>query len=166
MIKRWLKEYLRYHPLRETMFVREIIEEMRESDLPYCPSWEGDLIWSLITLNHYSRCLETGFGTGSTALYMLDAVGDHGDVVSIDISPASFNEIGSKNLRRAGIQRRHSLIEEPSERVLPKFFLEGRSFDFVFIDGWKTFDHLALEIYGSSTFQVDLRISGSGAAIR
>ena len=39
------------------------------------------------------------------------------------------------------------MIRENSNRAVPEIFLSGEHFDFVFMDGWKTFDHLVLEIY-------------------
>jgi hypothetical protein len=38
-------------------------------------------------------------------------------------------------------------LEENSNRALPRLFAENRTFDFIYVDGWKTFDHLAMEAY-------------------
>jgi len=112
------------------------------------PHYEGDLIFSLILEGGYSHCLETGFATGSTAVYMLFATKEvEGTVVSIDIAGQQRNDLGLRNVERSGFKRRHTFLENDSIRVLAKFMLEERGFDFVYIDGWKTFDHLAFELY-------------------
>lgn len=148
MLRTLVKRVLQYRPAEQTAEVRNLLNEVRDPTRPYCPDWEGDLIWSIIDSQNYSRCLETGFGTGSTAIYMLHAVEKiEGTVTSIDWSSTLFNEIGKKNLRSYSGQSRHTLYEEPSEKVLPQLASENLSFDFIYLDGWKTFDHLAMEIF-------------------
>ncbi|MBK20386.1 MAG: hypothetical protein CMM52_16260 [Rhodospirillaceae bacterium] len=147
-LKTWLKNFLRYEPLAETQNVRETIESVRHGGLPFCPMSEGDLLFSLIRTNGYRDCLEIGFHTGSTALYMCSAVAEHdGQVTSICIDDDNAVAPGLRLLADAGYTSRHQLIQENSNKVLPEKFLAGDKFDFVFVDGWKTFDHLAQEIY-------------------
>ena len=147
MIKRILKQLLAYRALRETAPIRSFLDSVRSPDYPYCPNWEGDLIWSLIQKNDYRRCLETEFGTGSTALYMLCAVSEGGNVVSIDKPIGDFSDIGKRNLKRALFSGAHELIEESSQKTLPALYCNNREFDFIYLDGWKTFDHVAMEVY-------------------
>ena len=147
-LKSGLKRSLAYSPLAETEPARSFVERARTPGMPYCPVFEGDLLHALISRHRLKRCLETGFGTGSTAIYMLYAVAPHaGDVVSIDRGANSFNEIGRANLEAAGMAGSHQLIEENSNRAIPRLYLDGERFDLIFVDGWKTFDHLAFEIY-------------------
>ena len=147
-VKRYLKFALHYEPLLETADVRAAIEVATESGLPYCSPDEGDLLFSLIRANGYSKCLETGFHTGSTALYMSAAVEDRdGRVVSICVDDDEMVERGLKLLRTSGHDGRHRLVRTNSNRVLAKMFLADVRFDFIFMDGWKTFDHLAFEVY-------------------
>src|SRR5262245_35855340 len=136
MIRRLAKAALRYEPLAETRNIRALIAHDRVAGRPYCPEDEGDLIYGLIRDGGYKHCLQTGFGTGSTALYMLHAVGSNGRVISIDWSDTNFNEVGKTNLKRAGLCRQHTLIEESSHAVMPRFS-KADSIGFVFIDGWK-----------------------------
>lgn len=149
MLKQLIKSILAYRPCPETKAVREFLDGTRGDGLPYCPPWEGDLIHRLIRRNGLARCLEIGFGTGSTALYMLDAVqGMAGaEVTSIDLKDSAMNNIGRQNLASSGYTVPHSLILDDSNLALPRLFAEGRRFDFVYVDGWKTFDHLAMEMY-------------------
>lgn len=144
----WVKQRLRYHPLEATNGVREILARGAQQDRPYCPPWQGDLIFQLITRNGYENCLETGFGTGSTAIYMLAATeAGGGAVTSLDWSARNFNAIGKDNVRGSGFAARHTLHERPSFEVMAEFLTAGSRFDFVFIDGWKTFDYLAYETF-------------------
>jgi len=150
-LKSILKSFLAYHPLKETRVIRDFLKqaELNNPDgrpLSYTSDYEGDLIYSLIKDGELSRCLETGFATGSTALYMLFAAEEFdGNVLSIDIADPLPNDIGKRNVAQAGFGERHQLIEQNSNQVIPKLFLAGQTF--VYIDGWKSFDHLAFELY-------------------
>ena len=150
MLKRALKKALQYRAAAETAVVREMLDRVQKENAgrPFCPPWEGDLIHFLISRNRYSQCLETGFGTGSTALYMLHASDRWGGrVTSIDWSADNFNHIGKEIMSRSKMSERHTLIEEPSLGPMARLLLDGAAFDFVFIDGWKTFDYLAYEVF-------------------
>jgi predicted O-methyltransferase YrrM len=148
LVKKWVKNTLRYAPLPETKSVRVAIASAARGGLPYCPDYEGDLIFSIIREGDFRRCLETGFHTGSTALYMTEAVSDRdGTVVSICLDDDETVARGSRLLQAAGHGEFHRLIRENSNTVLPELFRRGEKFDLIFMDGWKTFDHLAFEMY-------------------
>lgn len=70
-----------------------------------------------------------------------------GSVVSIGTDSEADAAFGRELLRRAGLDSLHALIHENSNRALPKLHLTGKKFDFIYTDGWKTFDHLAFEVY-------------------
>jgi len=147
-LKRYIKDCLRYEPLIETKNTRKAIEAVSVDGLPYCPSYEGDLLFSLILANGFQKCLEVGFHTGSTALYLTEAVAGHGGLVtSICLDDDESVERGLRLLRTAGLVEHHRLIRKNSNRAVPELFLSGERFDFIFMDGWKTFDHLAFEMY-------------------
>ena len=147
-LKRFVKKALRYQPLAETAGVRNAIDAVAAPGLPYCPQYEGDLLFSMIRTNGYQKCLELGFHTGSTALYLAAAVAEPGgQVTSICLDDDESVERGLNLLRNAGHAGRHRLIRQNSNEALPELFLSGKRFDFVFMDGWKTFDHLAFEMY-------------------
>lgn len=146
--KRRIKDALRYPPLAATAGVRDAIETVRAADLPYCPPDEGDLIHSLIRANGYADCLEAGFHTGSSALYMAAAVADRGGrVTSVCVDDDATVARGLALLRAAGHDGRHRLVRMNSTRALAEMMLADERFDFVYMDGWKTFDHLAFEMY-------------------
>jgi predicted O-methyltransferase YrrM len=148
MIRSLLKRLLHYEPLKATAPIRRFLDSVRTPNRPYCPAWEGDLIWSIVAKSGSRNCLETGFGTGSSALYMLDATNaNHGRVISLDWSENQFNDVGRRNVEHYGAGDRHTLVEEPSWQVFPRLLAAGQQLDFVFIDGWKTFDYLIYELF-------------------
>jgi predicted O-methyltransferase YrrM len=147
-LKSAIKRFLAYRPLSETAEARERIAREAIPGYPFCPPDEGDFLHALIAGHGAKACLETGFGTGRTAIYMLHATrAVAGTVTSVDWSPDRFNRIGREVVARSPDARRHRLIEEPSEDVLPRLHLAGETFDFVFVDGWKSFDQLAFEAF-------------------
>lgn len=148
-MKSIIKRLLAWRPDSRTKSVRNLLAQVRNASRPYTPDDEGDLIYRLIMEIGRGRCLETGFGTGSTAAYMLAAVRDlgEGSVTSVDFSEANFNQLGRDLIASSGMGNLHTLIEENSNLAIPRLFAEGREFDFVYLDGWKTFDHLTMELY-------------------
>ena len=147
-LKHWLKSFLQYLPLEETLNVRNIITSAYQGNLPFCPPYEGDLLYSLIRSNNFKACLETGFLTGSSALYMSAAIADRdGHVTSVCLDNDQSIDQGLSLLRNAGHIGQHRLIRSNSNRAIPDLFLSGERFDLIFMDGWKTFDHLAFEMY-------------------
>ena len=146
--KQLIKNVLRYKPLLETASIRNAVETSKIEGLPYCQAYEGDFLYSLIRKNNFQSCLEIGFHTGSTALYLSAAVADcGGNVISICLDDDESVERGLRLLQTEGYTSCHRLVRKNSNIALPEFFLSGERFDFVFMDGWKTFDHLAFEIY-------------------
>ena len=147
-MKSILAAALRYRPLTETADVRHAVESARIPGHPYCPDYEGDFLYSLIRAHECRACLEMGFYTGSTALYLSAAVADRGgQVTSVGLDGEENAARGRRLLADQGHGERHRLFQENSNRVVPELFLAGERFDFVYMDGWKTFDHLAFEIY-------------------
>ena len=147
-LKRILKNVLRYQPLRSSEPARHLVGSARTQGRPYCPDSEGDLIHSLISTYQYRRCLETGFGTGSTAVYMLHAAEPFdGEIVSVDWNEININHLGRALLKRSNMASRHRLIEKDSNKVIPELYLAGERFDFIFIDGRRTFDQLLFELF-------------------
>ena len=146
-VKSFLKRSLAYQPLADTQFPRQFIASVEDGKLPYCPPQEGDLLHELITQHNCVDCLEIGLATGSTAIYMLSALQNKGRVISIDQPAGEWNETGKANLQKSGDWTNHQLILENSVNVIPELFKANEKFDLIFVDGWKTFDHMAAEVY-------------------
>lgn len=147
MIKQAVKSLLAYEPLPETEAVRALLAGARVPGQPFTPDDEGDLLFDLIRKNGFRDCLEIGFYTGSTALFMAAAVAEGGHVTSASVDDEATVAAGRARLAAAGLADRHTHIAGDSTCILPKMRADGRRFDFVYMDGWKTLDHLTFEVF-------------------
>lgn len=145
-----LKRAVAYTP-KHPELVRQL-ESIRSAfeSAPIVPPYVGDAIYDAIVEGRFTKCLEVGMATGSTAAYMLKAIEQlgGGEVVSIDRAQSTFyRSIGVRTVEQTGLGRWHRLIEDDSIVSLFELWRSGARFGFVFMDGWKTFDHLAVELY-------------------
>jgi predicted O-methyltransferase YrrM len=145
-MKQYVKSQLQYAGLPETAQLRTLIDTKRRRDWPYAPVDEGDVLFQLARQTPAGEGLEIGFATGSTALFMLHAL-DKGHLTSIDFRQFDHDYAGVALVRDSGMADRHTLIEENSIAALPRLLAEGRRFDIVFLDGWKTFDHVWVDSF-------------------
>lgn len=67
---------------------------------------------------------------------------------------------GEKLLSDNGFSARHRLVQINSNRAVPELFFANEKFDFIFMDGWKTLDHLMMELY-----YINQRICTGGAIV-
>lgn len=141
---------LRPRPCRGTERVAATIldAKRRSPQFPHVPVSEGNLLFQLAQRQATLRAIEVGFATGSTALYMLEAVAPKGGhVTSIDFRQSDFGYLGVKMVGDSPYRSHHTLIEGNSNVVLPSLLSQGDKFDLAFTDGWKVFDHLLLDVY-------------------
>lgn len=106
------------------------------------------------------KTLEIGCAYGLSSLHICMATNDRDLASHTIIDPnqnTTWDGVGVTNLEKAGIDF-FNLIEERSEFALPRL-LDGNEgqFDFVFIDGWHTFDHTLLDCFYATRL---LRIGG------
>ena len=81
---------------------------------------EGRILWHLARSLRPNLIIETGFGRGGSAAFLLAAVDPWGGRV-ISIDPAFrlwAQDAGPRYLERLGVASRHKLIEKPSEFAL------------------------------------------------
>lgn len=110
---------------------------------------EGAAIYELIKDQKISVSLEIGCAYGISSLYICDALSSHPSPHHTIIDPfqsKDFNGIGVSNLQKAGFNF-FSLIEKPSEIVLPELLANEEKFQFILIDGNHTFDHTLLDFF-------------------
>jgi predicted O-methyltransferase YrrM len=95
--------------------------------------------------------LEVGMAIGTSSLAILAGLrrlDQRGRLVSIDpCQTKDFAAQGITNVRRAGFQDLHELVEEYDYLALPKLLAERRRFDLIYIDGRHTFDHVQLDVF-------------------
>lgn len=145
-MKQFLKRRLHYPALDETRQVRKLIDESRHPGWPYCPSDEGDLLYQLASQTSNGRALEIGCATGSTAVYILAGM-PQGHLTSIDFAHGDHERSGEALIARAGYAERHTLIEADSAVALPDLSKAGERYDLIFLDGWKSFDHVLVDAF-------------------
>lgn len=112
---------------------------------------EGDYLRRLISADvSITRTLEVGCAFGLSSLHICEALRNRPNASHTIIDPMQndrWQGVGVAQLERAGIDF-FNLIAEPSELALPELLREGvEPFDFVFIDGWHTFDHTMLDMF-------------------
>jgi predicted O-methyltransferase YrrM len=107
-----------------------------------------EAIGKFVDANRFSRTLETGLGIGGSASYILSSTG--GIHVAMDpFQKDGYNNKGLENLRKFGLLDRLDFHQDFSFHVLPKLILEGRKFDFIYIDGDHKFDVALIDFYYS-----------------
>jgi len=97
-----------------------------------------------------SRLLEIGMAFGVSALAIFDAVNldQLCDYQIIDpYQMTQWKGGGVRHLDAAGFDGRYTLHLELSELCLPRLLGARTTFDFVFIDGFHTFDHAMLDFF-------------------
>ena len=146
MLKHLVRRSAKYEGLAETASIRAALAAAARPGWPYCPADEGDLLFLLAKAAGDSNALEVGFATGSTAAYLLHGLGP-GRLTSIDYDQNQYEREGVKLVASLGFASRHRLIEDNSIRALPQLHAAGERFGLVFLDGWKTFDHMWVDTF-------------------
>lgn len=111
----------------------------------------GDDLYRLISSdNSIVKTLEVGCAYGLSSLHICEALRNRPCASHTIIDPSqmdAWHGVGVAQLDRAGIEF-FNLISEPSELALPSLLRsQPESFDFIFIDGWHTFDHTMLDLF-------------------
>jgi predicted O-methyltransferase YrrM len=109
---------------------------------------EGEFLMKVIADNKCTKGIEVGCAYGISSLYICAALSQFGQVSHTIIDPfqREWKNIGILNLKRAGLDF-FSLVEELSETALPSLLKGNKKFDFAFIDGWHTFDHVLIDFF-------------------
>jgi predicted O-methyltransferase YrrM len=93
--------------------------------------------------------VEVGMAFGASSLAILSALRDgnrDGRLISIDPTQSSdWKGCGLAAIARAGLEKRHELIEDYDYNALPRLLAAGLKIDFAYIDGWHTFDYALVD---------------------
>ena len=107
---------------------------------------EGNFISDTIQNNNFKNCLEVGMACGISALYILQNESAH--LTSIDpFQSSQWKNTGIELIKSCKFSSRHTLIEKKSYEALPS--LLGNFYDFIFIDGFHTFDYTLIDFFYS-----------------
>ena len=122
---------------------------------------EGTFIYKFVKNHKLTRCMEIGFAMGLSALHICQAFEDYLDdtphLFSIDpFQDTKWKCAGVANIKNAGFSNYHTWIKDKSYSAMPKF-LNMEPFDFIFIDGWHTFDYTLVDMFYADRL---LRIGG------
>lgn len=101
--------------------------------------------------------LEIGVAFGISSMFICEVLQELGALkhICIDVGPVTKEGseepdrygLGLLNLERCGYGELIEAYELPSEIALPELLRKGQKVDFVFIDGWHTFDHCLLDFF-------------------
>ena len=122
---------------------------------------KGEFLYGLISDDPtISKTLEVGCAYGLSSLYICEALRGRAGARHTIIDPHQntvWDGAGVRNLRQVGVEYA-DLIESGSEIALPQLMVSGKGpYDFIFIDGWHTFDHTLIDCFYATRL---LRVGG------
>ena len=107
---------------------------------------EGDFIAEIIIKFSLKKCLEVGMAFGISAIYILQ--NKNTTLLSIDpFQSLQWKNSGMDIIKNFEFEKRHSLIEDKSYIVLPELLKKNEEYDFIFIDGFHTFDYTLIDFF-------------------
>ena len=155
-----------FNPIISKIYTTHKVELLDGTSIPLRANVhdkEGLLIYTLVKKHKLTRCMEIGFAMGLSALHICQAFADLKDqsdkmeLISIDpFQDTNWKCAGIANIKRAGFEKYHTWIKDKSYSAMPKF-LHKKPFDFIFIDGWHTFDYTLVDMFYADRL---LRIGG------
>lgn len=108
---------------------------------------EALFLHKLIKQYNPKQTLEIGCAEGISSLTICESLPSGAQHTILDpFQSTQWENKGVNNLKAAGFNN-YTLIEERSEIALPELMKAGRKFDFVFVDGWHTLDHVMVEFF-------------------
>lgn len=119
---------------------------------------EGNTISNIIQNNNFKHCLEIGMAYGLSSFYIL--MNKNTSLVSVDpYQTSQWDNNGLKLLTEFNFINRHKLYKETNYVALPKILEKYKEnyFDFIFIDGFHTFDYTLFDFFYSNLL---LKIGG------
>jgi predicted O-methyltransferase YrrM len=112
----------------------------------------GEFLGQMISRAGALRTLETGCGSGLSALFILQAtlkngagVGSH--VIMDPDQDSFFHGVGTRLIKNAGAWDKVAFYQERSQIVMPRLWADGQIFDAIFIDGDHRFDGAFCDAY-------------------
>ncbi len=106
--------------------------------------------------------LEVGMANGGSTVIICEMLksfggGKHSAIDPFQSSPQGYSGRGIEKIRQAGLEAYFEMIEDFDYLALPRLVAEKRSFDFILLDGWHSFDYTLLDF-----FYADLLLKDGG----
>ncbi|MFD2999129.1 class I SAM-dependent methyltransferase [Pontibacter toksunensis] len=104
----------------------------------------------IIKDNEFSKSIEIGFAYGVSTLAITEAIANNnGKHVVIDKfqNSGGWNGNGLELINTAGFKEHVDFHEQYCYEALPKLMLEGKKFDFAYIDSTKQFDWIFINFF-------------------
>ncbi len=135
----------------EELFEKQIVQDEALNEIPLhsgVSQRDGEFLQKIVLDNKFKNTLEIGCAYGVSSLYICAASSQNEDYhhTIIDAFHRDWKNIGILNLKRAGFNS-FELIEKLSELALPQLLEKNKKYDFAFIDGWHTFDHVMVDFF-------------------
>lgn len=119
---------------------------------------EAQVLAAIILKHNCQQSLETGVANGISTLAITQAIArNQGHHYGID--PCQFSDhqgVALTLLAEHHLQQHFTLCEGPTHLEAPKLLSQGKTFDFIFIDGMHKFDYKFLDFfYADKLLKVD-----------
>lgn len=133
------------------LFEKKIVQDEALNEIPLhsgVSEKDGEFLQKIITENKFKNTIEVGCAYGISSLYICAATAQYANSshTIVDAFQTEWKNIGILNLKRAGFTS-FELIEKLSEIALPQLLEKNKKYDFAFIDGWHTFDHVMIDFF-------------------
>ncbi|MCR4740779.1 MAG: O-methyltransferase [Lachnospiraceae bacterium] len=120
----------------ENGLLRELEKEAKASGVPIIRPAARSLLRLVIAAKSPERILEIGTATGFSAIHMCECAQSPVHVTTIEKYERRIEE-AKKNIKRAGMEDRITLLEGDAEDILKGLCEEGKTYDLVFMDAAK-----------------------------
>lgn len=112
---------------------------------------QGSFLYDIVREVQPKQSLEIGLAWGGSAIHILCALeaNKSGQHTAIDPLQKGWSDIGVREPARLGLGHLIECLYEKSETVLPRFLVEGKTFQFIFIDGDHRFDAVMNDFFYS-----------------
>ena len=140
----------------DNTFVENLLDKkiLKDEDLNEIPlhsgvtKKDGEFLQKIISENKFKNTIEVGCAYGISSLYICAATSQYDNYSHTIIDPfqKEWKNIGVLNLNRNNLNN-FELIEKLSEIALPQLLEKNKKYDFAFIDGWHTFDHVMIDFF-------------------
>lgn len=113
---------------------------------------EYDRLRELLATHRPKRTLEIGLANGGSACvicqHLAEAGGEgHTAVDPFQSDPKGFSGRGVEAVKGRGFGHLLTVVEDFGHLTLPRLVAEGKTFQFVLVDGWHSFDYTLIDLF-------------------